>query len=97
MAVVVAAWIALETTALEMGTPARLHVSSSGDSKRSMFRELSQVDLMQVRRDVNTPPFQARHTPGGLFSNDDRSYIGSGAFSGGRTYKEHQGLDNRNC
>ena len=77
-----AAWIALETTALEMGTPARSHVSSSGDSKRSVFRELSQVDLMQVRRDVNTPPFQARHTPDTL-SNDDQSYVGSGAFLGG--------------
>jgi hypothetical protein len=64
MAVVVAAWIALEATALEMGTPARSHVSSSGDNKRSVFRELSQVDLMQVRTDVNTPPFHARHTPG---------------------------------
>ena len=64
MAVVVAAWIALEATALEMGTPTMPHASSSGDSKRSVFKELSQVDLMQVRTDVNTPPFQARHTPG---------------------------------
>ena len=62
-----AAWIALEATTLEMGTPTRSHVSSSGDTRRSVFRELSQVDLMQVRTDVNTPSFHARHTPG-IFS-----------------------------
>jgi hypothetical protein len=69
-AVVVAAWTALETTALEIGTPARSHVSSSGESKRSVFKELSQVDLMQVRTEVSTPPFQARHTPVLLSNND---------------------------